>query len=216
MHVLYSFKRCPYAMRARMALYLSKIKVEHREVSLKNKPKAMLELSPKGTVPVLLLNDGRVIDESIDIVNWCLEQNIHTFTDELNNEQKSITENEIKLFDEKFKYHLDRYKYATRYKDIDEVAHRDACIEILKSIENKIYNSKWFFSNHINKIDICILPFIRQFRIANTGWFDLNTEIPKTQKWLGNFLESTLLREIMANYDVWEKDSNVNFFPKDL
>ena len=216
MHVLYSFKRCPYAMRARMALYLSKIKVEHREVSLKNKPKAMLELSPKGTVPVLLLNDGRVIDESIDIVNWCLEQNIHTFTDELNNEQKSITENEIKLFDEKFKYHLDRYKYATRYKDIDEVAHRDACIEILKSIENKIYNSKWFFSNHINKIDICILPFIRQFRIANTSWFDLNTEIPKTQNWLGNFLVSTLLSEIMANYDIWEKDSAVNFFPKDL
>lgn len=216
MHVLYSFKRCPYAMRARMALYLSKIKVEHREVSLKNKPKAMLELSPKGTVPVLLLNDGRVIDESIDIVNWCLEQNIHTFTDELTNEQKSITENEIKLFDEKFKYHLDRYKYATRYKDIDEVAHRDACIEILKSIENKINNSKWFFSNHINKIDICILPFIRQFRIANTSWFDLNTEIPKTQKWLGNFLESTLLSEIMANYDIWKKDSAVNFFPKDL
>lgn len=216
MHVLYSFKRCPYAMRARMALYLSKIKVEHREVSLKNKPKAMLELSPKGTVPVLLLNDGRVIDESIDIVNWCLEQNIYTFTDELNNEQKSITENEIKLFDEKFKYHLDRYKYATRYKDIDEVFHRDECIEILKSIENKIYNSKWFFSDHINKIDICILPFIRQFRIANTSWFDSNAEIPKTQKWLRNFLESTLLSEIMANYDVWKKDSAVNFFPKGL
>ena len=203
-------------MRARMALYLSKIKVEHREVSLKNKPKAMLELSPKGTVPVLLLNDGRVIDESIDIVNWCLEQNIYTFTDELNNEQKSITENEIKLFDEKFKYHLDRYKYATRYKDIDEVFHRDECIEILKSIENKIYNSKWFFSDHINKIDICILPFIRQFRIANTSWFDSNAEIPKTQKWLRNFLESTLLSEIMANYDVWKKDSAVNFFPKGL
>ena len=126
------------------------------------------------------------------------------------------TANTIKLFDEKFKFHLDRYKYATRYADIDKISHRESCVQILKIIEKQISNKKWFYSDHINKIDICILPFIRQFRIANTSWFDLNTEIPKTQKWLGNFLESTLLSEIMANYDIWEKDSAVNFFPKDL
>ncbi len=74
MPILYSFKRCPYAMRARMAIYLSQIVVEHREVSLKNKPKSMMEISPKGTVPVLLLENGDVIDESMDIINWCLKQ----------------------------------------------------------------------------------------------------------------------------------------------
>ena len=98
-------------MRARMALYLAKIVVELREVSLKNKPSSMLEISPKGTVPVLILDNGNVIDESLEIVNWCMEEKRNIFEDVLNEDQKSHTANTIKLFDDKFKFHLDRYKY---------------------------------------------------------------------------------------------------------
>ena len=163
MPILYSFKRCPYAMRARMALYLSKTVVELREVSLRNKPQSMLKISSKGTVPVLLLDDGRVIDESIEIIEWCIKKKKNIFKENLNSDQELFTEDAIKFFDEKFKYHLDRYKYATRYEGVDEISHRESCVEILKNIEKEISNKKFFYTNHVNKIDICILPFIWQF-----------------------------------------------------
>ena len=216
MPIFYSFKRCPYAMRARMALYLSKTVVELREVSLRNKPKSMLEISPKGTVPVLILDNGNVIDESLEIVNWCMEEKRNIFEDVLNEDQKSHTANTIKLFDDKFKFHLDRYKYATRYADIDEISHRESCVQILKIIEKQISNKKWFYSDHINKIDICILPFIRQFRIADPAWFDNNSEFPKVQKWLNNFLESSLLKNVMVAYDLWKIEHPVKLFPTNL
>ena len=131
-------------MRARMALSLSKTVVELREVSLRNKPQSMLEISPKGTVPVLLLNDGRVIDESIEIIEWCIKKKKDIFKDTLNKDQELFAEDAIKLFDEKFKFHLDRYKYATRYEDVDEILHRESCVEILKTMENKISNKIFF------------------------------------------------------------------------
>ena len=136
-------------MRARMALYLAKIVVELREVSLKNKPSSMLEISPKGTVPVLILDNGNVIDESLEIVNWCIEEKRNIFEDVLNEDQKLHTVNTIKLFDDKFKFHLDRYKYATRYADIDEISHRESCVQILKIIEKQISNKigKYICSN---------------------------------------------------------------------
>ena len=216
MPILYSFKRCPYAMRARMALYLSKTVVELREVSLRNKPQSMLEISPKGTVPVLLLDDGSVIDESIEIIEWCIKKKKDIFKDTLNKEQELYAEDAIKLFDEKFKFHLDRYKYATRYEDIDEILHRESCVEILKTMEKKISNKKFFYTNQVNKIDICILPFIRQFRIADLAWFDNNSEFPKIQKWLNNFLDSSLLKNVMVAYDLWKTNHPVKLFPTNL
>lgn len=214
MPILYSFKRCPYAMRARMALYLSDISCELREVSLKNKPPSMIKLSPKGTVPVMLLENGKVIDESIDIINWCLEQKFF-FEDKLSKSETLYTENTISLFDSTFKFHLDRYKYSSRYNDVDESHHRECCFNILKEIEPYINDSNhdWFFTNSINKIDIAILPFIRQFRIANSEWFDNNEEIPKVKKWLSKFLKSTILKNVMINYKVWDEDSPVSLFP---
>ena len=214
MPILYSFKRCPYAMRARMALYLSDISCELREVSLKNKPPSMIKLSPKGTVPVMLLENGKVIDESIDIINWCLEQKFF-FEDKLSKSETLYTERTISLFDSTFKFHLDRYKYSSRYNDVDESHHRECCFNILKEIELYINDSNhdWFFTNSINKIDIAILPFIRQFRIANSEWFDNNEEIPKVKKWLSKFLKSTILKNVMINYKVWDEDSPVSLFP---
>ena len=203
-------------MRARMALYLSKTVVELREVSLRDKPQSMLEISPKGTVPVLILDDGRVIDESIEIIEWCIKKKKNIFTETLNNDQELFTEDAIKLFDEKFKFHLDRYKYATRYEDVDEILHRESCVEILKTMENKISNKFFFYTDHLNKIDICILPFIRQFRIANPEWFDHYIEFPKVQKWLDNFLKSSILEEIMVSHEVWKKNNPAIFFPTNL
>jgi len=216
MPILYSFKRCPYAMRARMALYLSNTVVELREVSLRDKPQSMLEISPKGTVPVLILDDGNVIDESIEIIEWCIKKKKNIFTETLNSDQELFTEDAIKLFDEKFKFHLDRYKYATRYEDFDEILHRESCVEILKTMENKISNKIFFYTDHLNKIDICILPFIRQFRIANPEWFDNHIEFPKVQKWLDNFLKSSILEEIMVSHEVWKKNNTAIFFPTNL
>ena len=111
--ILYSFKRCPYAMRARMALQLTNIKCEIREVRLNNKPKHMLEVSPKGTVPVLILND-RTIEESMEVIDWALNQK-NVFEGNLKENQIKISDELIERFDDKFKYHLDRYKYASRY-----------------------------------------------------------------------------------------------------
>jgi len=216
MPILYSFKRCPYAMRARMALYLSNTVVELREVSLRDKPQSMLEISPKGTVPVLILDDGNVIDESIEIIEWCIKKKKNIFTETLNSDQELFTEDAIKLFDEKFKFHLDRYKYATRYEDVDEILHRESCVEILKTMENKISNKFFFYTDHLNKIDICILPFIRQFRIANPEWFDNHIKFPKVQKWLDNFLKSSILEEIMVSHEVWKKNNTAIFFPTNL
>ena len=116
-HIIYSFRRCPYAMRARMALAVSQQKVEFREVLLRDKPKSMIELSPKGTVPVLLLNSGEIIDESLDVINWALNINDPENWKRSNQSEKSSSL--IQKNDNEFKYHLDRYKYSKRYNNED-------------------------------------------------------------------------------------------------
>jgi len=209
--ILYSFKRCPYAMRARMAIQLAGIKCELREVRLNNKPDHMLEVSPKGTVPVLVL-ENKVIDESNDIINWVLNDH-KIFVVNLSDEQSNLTNNLIKLFDEKFKFHLDRYKYATRYENSDVELHRSKCLEMLVNLEKIVHDGNWIFGENINKLDISILPFIRQFRIADPTWFDSQEDIKKLQNVLYNFLESNLFKDIMYVYDVWKKDSEPVFFP---
>lgn len=122
--ILYSFRRCPYAMRARMAMLASGVAYTHREVLLRNKPAAMLAVSPKGTIPVLVLANGSVIDESIDIMSWALAQ------DDPEQWLTHIDEGLIEIFDRTFKFHLDRYKYASRF-DVDPLAHRAAGLAIL-------------------------------------------------------------------------------------
>jgi len=198
-------------MRARMAIQLAGIKCELRELRLSNKPDQMLEVSPKGTVPVLVLED-KVIDESNDIINWVLNDH-KIFEVNLSDEQSNLTKDLIKLFDEKFKFHLDRYKYATRYENSDTELHRSKCLEILVNLEKIVHDGKWIFGEDINKLDISILPFIRQFRIADPIWFDSQDGIKKLQNVLNNFLESKLFKDIMHAYDVWKKDSEPVFFP---
>ena len=198
-------------MRARMAIQLAGIKCELREVRLNNKPDHMLEVSPKGTVPVLILED-KVIDESNDIINWVLDDH-NIFDINITVEQLNLTEDLIKLYDEEFKFHLDRYKYATRYKNSDADLHRSKCLEMLVNLEKIVHDNNWIFGEDIHKLDISILPFIRQFRIADPGWFDSQEGIKKLQNVLNNFLESKLFKDIMHVYDVWKKDSEPVFFP---
>ncbi|MDC2972174.1 glutathione S-transferase N-terminal domain-containing protein [Gammaproteobacteria bacterium] len=209
--ILYSFIRCPYAMRARMALKLTNTKCEIREVRLNNKPKQMIDKSPKGTVPVLVL-EKEVIDESNDIIEWALSSN-NIFEGNLDNDQIDLTNNLIELFDSKFKYNLDRYKYATRYENINKDKHKKECLEILINLENLISNEGWILGSKINKLDISILPFIRQFRIADIEWFDKQNKIKGVQKILFNFLDSNLFKEVMYKYDVWEENAEPQFFP---
>jgi len=209
--ILYSFKRCPYAMRARMALKLADITCEIREVSLSNKPNHMLKISPKGTVPVLILKD-KIIDESIDIINWVISKT-DIFKENLDQNKLELSDEMICIFDDKFKYHLDRYKYSNRYKDADLEFHRSECKKLLVSLEHLISNNVWFFGDKLNKLDISILPFIRQFKIADIDWFDSQKDIPKVKEVLDNFLESKLFIEIMHNYKVWEEEADSVYFP---
>ena len=198
-------------MRARMALKLTNTKCEIREVRLNNKPKQMIDKSPKGTVPVLVL-EKEVIDESNDIIEWALSSN-NIFDGNIDHDQIHLTNNLIELFDSKFKYNLDRYKYATRYENINKDKHKKECLEILINLENLISNEGWILGSKINKLDISILPFIRQFRIADIEWFDKQNKIKGVQKILFNFLDSNLFKEVMYKYDVWEENAEPQFFP---
>ena len=198
-------------MRARMALKLTNTKCEIREERLNNKPKQMIDKSPKGTVPVLVLQK-EVIDESNDIIEWALSSN-NIFDGNIDHDQINLTNNLIELFDSKFKYNLDRYKYATRYENINKDKHKKECLEILINLENLISNEGWILGSKINKLDISILPFIRQFRIADIEWFDKQNKIKGIQKILFNFLDSNLFKEVMYKYDVWEENAEPQFFP---
>ena len=209
--ILYSFKRCPYAMRARMALKLGNIKCELREVKLSNKPEHMIKISPKATVPVLMA-DGIVIEESIDIINWAIKKK-NIFKNNISKKDELLTEEIIKLFDTEFKYHLDRYKYSSRYKDSKRNYHRDICIGVLLKIELLVSKKHWFFGKNINKIDISILPFIRQFRVADPEYFDQHKKIINIKNYLNNFLNSSLYHQIMHKYEAWTEDSEVVYFP---
>jgi len=207
--ILYSFRRCPYAMRARMAIHISGQKCELREVLLRDKPPSMLEYSAKGTVPVLILQDGKVIDESLDVIDWAL--NLNDPDDWQRSKDTKKTKELIKINDGEFKYHLDRYKYSKRYDNEDPEFHRKKCLKFIESVNNELNNSKYIFDDNISYADIVVLPFIRQFRIADIEWFD-SLPYNNLKKWLSGFLDSTLLNSIMKKYDLWkEGDKSIVF-----
>jgi glutathione S-transferase len=194
-----------------MAIKLANISCEIREIKLNNKPDHMLEISPKGTVPVLIL-ENKIIDESNKIVEWALDK-VDAFERNLNKYELNLSEELINIFDVKFKFHLDRYKYANRYDDISNEDHRSECMKILDDLNAIISKEKWIFGKSINKLDISILPFIRQFRIADPKWFDDQTSIPNIKRILNNFFDSKLFKETMINYKVWEEGSKPVYFP---
>jgi glutathione S-transferase len=200
--ILYSFRRCPYAMRARMALKLANLKCELREVELKNKPEEMLQISPKGTVPILVLDDA-ILDESNDIIQWVISNNPN-FLMSLDDEQSHQTSKLVDLFDSEFKHHLDRYKYHQRYGS-NATDHREKCDDILYLLDKKILKDGWIFSDEISLLDISILPFIRQFKIADESYF-YSQNYKKVINLLKRFENSDLFESIMNKYEPWQPD----------
>lgn len=197
--ILYSFRRCPYAMRGRMSLYIAGLAVELREIELKNKPFEMLDVSPKGTVPVLVLPDGTIIDESLDIMEWALGQNDpDRWLDADEAEMKFL----IDRNDNKFKQALDRYKYPGRYPNEDCTGAREACAQILKDLNDRLGKHQQILSDNIAMVDIALFPFVRQCAFVDKDWFD-NLPVPRLQQWLQEHLESALFRAIMVKFKIW-------------
>lgn len=190
--LLFSFRRCPYAMRARMALRYCGVPVEIVEVSLKAKPAEMLAISPKGTVPVLDA-DGRVIDESLEIMRWALAQNDPQ--DWLLSGDARVAEL-IEANDQVFKVHLNRYKYAERYPEQPMEVYRAEGEMFLRRLEELLEGRDYLLTDHPSLADIALLPFVRQFAHVDREWF-AQTPYVRLQAWLQRFLESELFTSIM-------------------
>lgn len=199
--VLYSFRRCPYAMRARLAIANARLTIELREVKLRNKPAQLLALSPKGTVPVLLLNDGTIIEESLDIMYWALSQNdINNWLEHgLSNDTKQL----IQYNDGEFKYYLDRYKYADRYPEHDEYYYRQQAEIFIAELEQRLSRQAFLCGENCSVADIATFPFIRQFASVNNDWFR-SSKYQKLQQWLDLQLSSDLFISVMKKYPAWQ------------
>ena len=189
--ILYSYRRCPYAMRARMALQLAKIAVEIREVSLRDKPAHLLQISPKATVPVLQLADGNVIDQSLDIMLWALKE--HALQPSIHAGSRAlILEN-----DTHFKQALDAYKYPERHPNLTQAQHRAAGEFYLQKLEGLLHEHTFLLSDELGLVDIAIFPFVRQFAAVDDGWWQTEP-YPKLAAWLSHWIESDLFNSIMT------------------
>ncbi|MEL7691015.1 glutathione S-transferase [Citromicrobium bathyomarinum] len=193
--ILYSFRRCPYAMRARLALAICETRYVLREVKLARKPAELIEASPKGTVPVLVLPDGTVIDESIEIVRWALAQSDPEGW--LDRDDAGLIERN----DGSFKHDLDRYKYPDRHQS-DAMLHRQRGLEFLRLLDERLSEHPQLCGSQRGITDAAIMPFVRQFAAVERDWFAAQP-IPHLQKWLEHHLSSPLFLAIMVRFDPW-------------
>lgn len=209
--LLYSFRRCPYAMRARLALAVSDIQCELREVVLRDKPAALLAVSPKGTVPVLVLPD-QVLEHSLDIMLWALRH--HDPEGWLQPAAGSLPDmlGLIAQCDGDFKHHLDRYKYPERYPGESAGAHREAGARFLEQLEARLADGLYLFGPHPSLADRAIAPFVRQFAHTDTAWF-AGQPWPALQRWLRTFLDSALFARVMTKYPQWHSGAEAVRFP---
>ena len=200
--ILYSFRRCPYAIRARLALLNSNSIVELREVVLRDRPLSLLEYSPKGTVPVLVLANGEILEESMDIMLWCIGE------DMLIGDWQELVE----LNDIEFKGNLDRYKYPDRFDDVTSMEfHRNKCLEILNSFNLRL-DGGFLMGNGLSIADLVLVPFIRQFANTDRGWFE-QQDIPNVKRWMDGILQSELFISSMIKYDQWHEGDELTYFP---
>jgi glutathione S-transferase len=197
--ILYSFRRCPYAMRARLALLASGIEYEHREVVLRDKPAELLAASPKGTVPVLVLQSGQVIDQSLDIMLWALRQNDPYHW--LENEEEALAL--IAQCDGDFKFHLDRYKYPNRYEGANAIDHRTKATEFAAQVNHHILQNNYTFNSCSGIYYAGYMPFLRQFSNTDKAWFAAQPW-PDLQAQLATFEASKAFTTIMQTYAPWQ------------
>jgi glutathione S-transferase len=191
-------------MRARLALWASGVRVEIREVKLSNKPQAMLDISPKATVPVLHLPDGQVIDQSLDIMRWALG---------LNDPDGWLERDDAKLIAENdgaFKHHLDRYKYPERHQS-DALAHRAEGVAVLAKLDARIARQGYLAGDAFGLTDAAIMPFVRQFSAVDGDWFR-GVDLPALQSWLRAALDSESFAAIMPRWAVWQEGDDPILF----
>ena len=210
--ILYSFRRCPYAMRARLALAVSGQTCALREVILRNKPPEMISISPKGTVPVILLTNGQVIEESLEIMHWALNRNDpEEWLSPLSEKSKEINAL-IAENDGPFKDNLDRYKYSTRYGISAPLHYRDQGEKFLEKLNTRLMEAPYLCGNNFSFVDAAILPFIRQFANNDRQWFDA-LNLPGVQNWLQSILDSDRFLNVMIKYPVWQTGMDEPQFP---
>ncbi|OUR86787.1 glutathione S-transferase [Gammaproteobacteria bacterium 42_54_T18] len=205
--LLYSFRRCPYAMRARLALYSSGIQVALREVVLRDKPADLRELSPKATVPVLVTPEGQVIDESLDIMLWALEQS---------DPEGWLLKGKATMVligqnDGQFKHWLDHYKYADRFPEHSASYYREQAEVFIAELEARLSAYSYLMAEKLSLADVAIFPFIRQFAHVDKSWFD-QAPYPKVQIWLAELLKSSRFTDVMVKYPQWHVESDVVLF----
>lgn len=195
--VLYSFRRCPYAIRARLALHYAGIPCERKEVALRSKPAEMLALSPKGTVPVLHLPDGRVLDQSMDIMRWALAQ--HDPDGWLSGAPAASMQALIDDNDLRFKPLLDRYKYAERHPEQSREAWRAQAVDtLLMPLELRLQTHRHLLGERISLADMALLPFVRQFAQVDRAWWHEASNLPALARWLDQSTGSALFQAVMA------------------
>ena len=193
---LYTYRRCPYAIRSRLALHQANIDYESIEISLKDKSSEFLALSPKGTVPVLVDVNGEVIEESLEIMLWALNQNdpaCWLLNDE-NTSRTLIDENDLN-----FKKNLDRYKYADRFPEHSKEYYRSECEIFLNLLNDKLQSNNYLMVERISLADAAIFPFVRQFSLVDEDWF-LNSRYQELKKWLNNLINTQMFQEVMRKH----------------
>ncbi len=204
--VFWSFRRCPYAMRARLAVQSAGIEVELREILLRDKPNAFLETSPSGTVPCLKLED-RALDESLDIMVWALSANDPDGWLDMPAEGWDL----IKANDGPFKAALDHTKYSVRYPDLDVATEREKASVHLHGLNARLSKNGWLFGRRATLADYAILPFVRQFANIDRAWFN-EQSWTATRNWLDRYCDSEQFASIMVKFPLWSDGSRPTVF----
>ena len=197
--ILYSYRRCPYAMRARMALWAAQIQLEVREVSLREKPQHLLQISPKATVPVLQLPDETVLEQSLDIMHWALQQNdVQGWL----GGNVAMADTLIGVNDGEFKKALDRYKYPERYPEQSALFYRQQGEQFLQRLEALLSEHRFLLGDSASIADVAIFPFIRQFAAVDAEWF-AQSDYVSLRAWLAGWVESALFDEVMQKFPAY-------------
>jgi glutathione S-transferase len=220
--VLYSLRNCPYAMRARLAIYAAKQQVQLRDLVLNNKPDEMLAASPKGTVPVLVTASNQVIDESLAIMQWAFSQTdpddyLHKkgLNKDASNKDAPNALAEmlavIEIFDHEFKGHLEKYRCSKRYHEPSLIADRQQCEAYLADLESRLCQHQYLMSDKPSLADLALMPFIRQFARVERQWY-LQSPYPKLRHWLNGYLQSRMFSKVMEQHPLWLDAKQVVIF----
>ena len=208
--ILYSFRRCPYAIRARLALKVSGAPVALREVVLRDKPAALLAASPKASVPVLHFPDGRVLEQSLDIMRWALQARDPQGW--LRVDEQAEAQALIDLNDGPFKRALDRYKYAPRDADRSSLSCRDEAVALLLApLNTRLARHRFLLRDSPSLADMAIVPFVRQFAAVDAAWFS-SAPLPHLRSWVQRITSSPLFVSVMTKYAAWQPgDAEIAF-----